>query len=221
MNEKTKRLTAGIVAAALLATGMVMQPALTTGAAPYQASEKSEWVEDFVEGSSILQDYGYEKGELKKSGWKSTFLDMAYIPEDDIKMGLEQDGKLMEYYERNGTDRMVASSEMVALGKNGSYIQLMTEVNPNEESASDILGRFVNDEELEKTTKPKMRKIAGKEFLVCRGKQSDMKCTLGVSTDKKGVVIAFKTAYGSKEEKKLLLKGFSKMMPPNIVDKRD
>lgn len=208
-----KKLTAEAVALSLFASGVMMYPALASGTV--RASVKTKWAEDFVDGSAVLMDYGYKKGYLSENGWESRFLNLAYTPDDSISMGLEQDEELMEYYERNGTGRMIASSEMVALGEKGSYLQLMAEVNPNDEAAKDILGRFVEDEKLEHVTKPKERKFAGRQFLVCRGTYLGKNYMLGVSTGKNHIVTAFKTAYGSKEERKLLLKGFEKIRPWN------
>ena len=53
---------------------------------PEETVEESE--SDFIEGSALLSDYGYEKGTITEAGWMSSFLNMQYVPKDGITMAI-------------------------------------------------------------------------------------------------------------------------------------
>lgn len=176
-----------------------------------ETESETEEKDDFVEGSAVLTDYAYVKGELTKDGWKSDFLKMEYIPESKVSMGVDENNKLDEYYGRNGDDKKVANSEMVALDEESGYIQMTAEVNPNHESVEDILARLKENENLDLTGKNKELKIGGKSFLTAFG-VVDKECyMLGVSTDQENLVLAVKVKYKDTSARKNLLKGFAEL----------
>lgn len=176
-----------------------------------ETESETEEKDDFVEGSAVLTDYAYVKGELTKDGWKSGFLKMEYIPESKVSMGVDENNKLDEYYGRNGDDKKVANSEMVALDEESGYIQMTAEVNPNHESAEDILARFKENENLDLTGKNKELKIGGKSFLTVSGVVDKERYMLGVSTDQENLVLAVKVKYKDTSARKNLLKGFAEL----------
>ena len=134
---------------------------------------------------------------------------MEYTPEKKVSMGIDENTKLDEYYGRNGEDKKVANSEMVALDEAGGYVQVTAEVNPNHESAEDILSRFKENEKLDLTGKNKEMKIAGKTFLTVSGVVDKERYLIGVSTDQENIVLAIKVKYKDTSARKNLLKGFS------------
>ena len=176
-----------------------------------EASEDTTEESDFVEGSALLSDYDYAKGELSEEGWKSDFLKMEYVPEDGITMGVDENSKMDEYYGRNGEDKKVADSEMVALDENSGYVQMTVEVNPNRESEEDILDRFKENEELELTGKNKEMTIGGKTFLTTTGVVDKERYMVGVCTDEDDIAIAIKVKYKDTTARKTLLKGFAEV----------
>ena len=178
---------------------------VTEGSSEAETEEKS----DFVEGSAVLSDYAYIKGELSEDGWRSDYLKMEYTPEKKVSMGIDENTKLDEYYGRNGEDKKVANSEMVALDEAGGYVQVTAEVNPNHESAEDILSRFKENEKLDLTGKNKEMKIAGKTFLTVSGVVDKERYLIGVSTDQENIVLAIKVKYKDTSARKNLLIGFS------------
>lgn len=185
------------------------QTELETEAVTEVTTEVATETSDFVEGSAVLSDYAYVKGELTEDGWKSDLLKMEYVPEAKVSMGLEDNAKLDEYYGRNGEDKKVANSEMVALDENGGYVQMTAEVNPNHEGAEDILSRFMENEKLDLTGKNKEMQIGGKTFLTVSGVVDKERYMLGVSTDQDNIVIAVKVKYKDTEARKNLLNGFA------------
>lgn len=176
-----------------------------------EAETETESESDFVEGSAVLSDYSYVKGDLTKDGWKSDFLKMEYVPEEKVTMGIDENAKMEEYYGRNGDDKKVADSEMVALDSDGGYVQLTAEVNPNHESEEDILERFKTNEKLDLTGKNKEVKIAGKTFLTSSGVIDKERYMIGVSTDQDNMVLAIKVKFKDTDAKKVLLKGFTEL----------
>lgn len=176
-----------------------------------EVQTETESESDFVEGSAVLTDYSYVKGEMTKDGWKSDFLKMEYVPADKVTMGVDENAKMEEYYGRNGDDKKVADSEMVALDSDGGYVQMTAEVNPNHESEEDILARFKENEKLDLTGKNKELKIAGKTFLTVSGVIDKERFLLGVSTDQDNIVLAVKVKFKDTDDRKTLLKGFAEI----------
>lgn len=174
-----------------------------------ETEAETEGKSDFVEGSAVLTDYAYEKGELTKDGWKSDFLKMKYVPEPKVSMGVDENNRLDEYYGRNGDDKKVANSEMVASDEESGYVQMTAEVNPNHESAEDVLSRFKENEMLDLAGKNKEMKIGGKSFVTVSGVINKERYLLGVSTDQDNIVLAIKMKYKDTSARKTLLKGFS------------
>lgn len=182
-------------------------------AAGAEATDESEAGEtetksDFVEGSAVLNDYEYEKGELTETGWNNTFLNMTYVPGKDISMGIAENDQLATYHERNGEDKQVAVNEMVAVDSKEGYVQLMVEVNPNSESAEDILGRFCENEGLTLVSDQNEMEIAGKNFLTCTGVVDKDRFLIGVSVDEDNFAIALKVKYANTVARRALLDGF-------------
>ena len=216
MKKRKLRMAVGLVATSLMVGGTTtyLEASAKNISADVKTSMETgagEKGETYVKGSAILSDYGYVFGKLNEEGWENEFLDMKYEPEDSLEMGLKQNKKIADYYARNGADKQIASSEMVVLGENGTYMQLMSEVNPNNETDEEILDRFADDEELETLTKVRTRKIAGKKFLVRRGVLDGERYMIGVSTETDNIVTAFKMKYTDKTSRKLFLEGFSDM----------
>ena len=195
-------------AATETATEAETQVETETKAVTEAASETETESNDFVEGSAVLSDYGYVKGELTKEGWKSDFLKMEYVPDVKISIGLEENDKLDEYYGRNGEDKKVANSEMVALDEAGGYVQVTAEVNPKHEGAEDILSRFMENEKLDLAGKNKEMQIGGKTFLTVSGVVDKERYMLGISTEQDNIVVAVKVKYKDTEARKTLLNGF-------------
>ena len=136
---------------------------------------------------------------------------MEYIPEAKISIGLEENTKLDEYYGRNGEDKKVANSELVAFDEASGYVQMTAEVNPNHESAEDILTRFMENESLDLAGKNKEMEIGGKTFLTVSGVVDKERYMLGISTDQDNIVLAMKVKYKDTDARKALLKGFSEI----------
>lgn len=172
---------------------------------------------DFVEGSALLSEFGYEAGEVSSNGWMSKYLGMSYVPDSSISMGLSQNKQLKEYYERNGKDKMVANNEFVAMGEKGSYLQLVAEVNPNHETAEDILDRFAEIEKLDLLSEKSEMEVAGKTFLTCTGVADKEKYMIGVSVDDGDIALAMKIKYDNSSTKKTLLGCFEDV----AVDEED
>lgn len=189
---------------------------------PEETVEESE--SDFIEGSALLSDYGYEKGTITEAGWMSSFLNMQYVPKDGITMAITENEKLAEYYGRNGEDKKVADSEMAAMDKDGGYIQMSVEVNPNHESAADILAKFKTEEKLELNGKDKEMKLAGKTFLTVSGVIDKERYLLAVCTDQDNVVLAMKVKYKDSSARKDLMNGYAELdetgetVPENVVE---
>lgn len=180
------------------------------------AAEESE-TSDFVEGSALLSDYSYEAGELTENGWNSNFFNMQYIPAKNVSMGLTENEKLGEYYTRNGEDKIVANSEMVALDKDGGYVQMTAEVNPNHEGAEDVLGRFEESEGLELAGKVKEMEIAGKTFKTVSGVIDKEHYMLGVC-EADDFVLAIKVKYEDTAARTILLNGFVAVEEEDAVE---
>lgn len=172
---------------------------------------EAESESDFIEGSAVLTDYGYEEGKLTEDGWKSSFLMMEYVPENGITMAIEDNDKLDEYYQRNGEDKMVANNEMVAMDEDGGYVQLMAEVNPNHESEEDILESFKENEGLDLSGKAKEMKIGGKTFLTSTGVIDKERYLLGVSTDQDDIALALKVKFKDSDARKAMTGCFSEI----------
>ena len=191
------------------ATTEVATETATEAATETETETETNAASDFVEGSAVLSDYAYIAGTLTDDGWKSEFLNMEYIPGKDISMSAEDNNKLEEYYGRNGEDKKVANNEMVAVDKNGGYMQLMAEVNPNHESAEDILARFKENESLDLSGDSKETEIAGKTFLTSTGVSNKERYMVGVCTDQDNIVLAIKVKYKDAAARKAFLEGFA------------
>ena len=178
-----------------------------TEAQTEEQTEKS----DFVEGSVTLDELGYKKGTLTADGWSDEYISLAYVPGEGISMGVDQNAVLNTYYERNGADRMVACSELVALADDGSYLQLMAESNPNNDDVEDILDRLAKTEELELVSSYKTTALGSLEFTTCTGLYEKEKYMVGAYTDGNGLAVAFKIRYSEADARQALLDGFQEL----------
>lgn len=169
---------------------------------------ETETEDDFIEGSALLSDCGWEAGVLSEKGWESKFLNMKFTPDKKMTMDIEDNEQLAEYYERHGQERMVASSEMVAKDSDDGYVQMTVVVNPNSENAEDVLDRFAEIEKLELVSKAKDTKIADKNFKTCTGIFEREKYMIGVCTEQDDVAIAIKIKYKDTDARKALLACF-------------
>ena len=147
-------------------------------------------------------------------GWTSDFLQLKYVPQEGVVMGVSENEILEQYYDRNegnadGRSRKVATSEMVAFASGGSYIQAITEVNPNKASADQILKDFISSEVFTVEGPMGKTQIGGMRFSTADGKIEDGTYRLAVSTDKEGFAFIYKMYYKTEEDKDLLLKGFA------------
>lgn len=161
-----------------------------------------------------LVEAGYESSVLTTEGWTSDFLQMKYVPQEGVVMGVSENEILEQYYDRNegnadGRSRKVATSEMVAFANGGSYIQAITEVNPNNASADQILKDFISSEVFTVEGPMGKTQIGGMRFSTADGKIEDGSYRLAVSTDKEGFAFIYKLHYETEEDKDLLLKGFA------------
>lgn len=216
MKKKIASLLIGAMAASsVLTCAPIMgfaedQAAQETNAAVETESQTEEETSDFVEGSALLADYDYEAGELSEKDWSSDFLNMKYDPEKGIAIDMAMNDQINEkYYLRNGEDKQVGASEMVATDDDGGYVQLSVIANPNNEAEEDILERFGDDEELELKSKPKEMEIAGKTFQTMSGIKGKMRYMIAVSTDQPNFAIALKMRYQDTDSRDALLDGFS------------
>ena len=113
---------------------------------------------------------------------------------------------------------------MAAMDKDGGYIQMSVEVNPNHESATDILAKFKTEEKLELNGKDKEMKLAGKTFLTVSGVIDKERYLLAVCTDQDNVVLAMKVKYKDSSARKDLMNGFAELdetgetVPENVVE---
>ena len=113
---------------------------------------------------------------------------------------------------------------MAAMDKDGGYIQMSVEVNPNHESATDILAKFKTEEKLELNGKDKEMKLAGKTFLTVSGVIDKERYLLAVCTDQDNVVLAMKVKYKDSSARKDLMNGFAELdetgetAPENVVE---
>ena len=176
-----------------------------------EEESETESDSDFVEGSAVLADYDYKAGEMTDSGWANNILKMAFTPADGITLDEEENDKLNEYYERNGEDKQVAVNEFVATSEEGDFIQMMVEVNPNRESAEDILNNFMEEENLELPGKVRETEIAGKQFRTCSGVIDKEKFYLAVSTESPDVAIAMKIKYTDTDARKAFTDCFTEL----------
>lgn len=179
------------------------------GTAEPEPEAETETEDVFIEGSALLSDFGYKPGELSEEGWKSGFLGMSYVPADGISMGIEENEQLKGYHTRFGEDKQISNNEMVALDDGDGYVQLMAEVNPNYESAADILSRFCEIEGVGLASEQADMVIGGKSFTSCTGVIDKDRYLLGVSTDKGNIVLALKVKYSGTAARKALLSGFA------------
>lgn len=177
-------------------------------AAVESESETETEADDFIEGSALLSDYGYEAGTIDEKGWESKYLNLKFTPEKKMSMAVEDNKKLEEYYHRHGEDKIVANGEMVAKDEDDGYIQLTVEVNPNDESAEDILSRFAELEELELVSKAKDTEVAELNFKTCTGIYEKEKYMIGVCTDEENLALAFKIKYKDTDARKAFLACF-------------
>ena len=155
-----------------------------------------------------LKDIDYEAGKIDKKGWRNDFFMIGYRPEKGVDMDPVTDDILEGYYERDGKDDKVATSEMVAFAGDDSYIQIMAEINPVSEKKADILEDFMKTENFKADTVTGASKVGDIEFATVDGKTDDGNCLLAVSDSKDGVVLAIKVKYADDKEKGLLLAGF-------------
>lgn len=163
---------------------------------------------DFAEGSATLTGYNYVPGTLTEKGWENAALNMKYVPDGPIVMGLTENAMANEYHLRNGADKQVAVNEMVAADDRNGYVQIMVEVNPNRESAKDILDRFAKLENLELVSSTRDMDVAENNFQWCTGIRDRARYMLGVCTDVSPFVIALKVKYENMEARDALMKGF-------------
>lgn len=181
----------------------------TTSSTPETAAQ-TEAVSDFIDGSALLADYGYEAGTMTDKEWFSEFLDLKYVPAKGVKMAVDQNKKLNEdYYLRNGAEKQTGASEFAAMNDNGGYLQVSVIVNPNNEAEESLLERFSGDEKLQLTGKAKEEEIGGKTFKTMTGVKDKDRYLIGVSTDVPNYVIAFKAKYADTEDRDVLMAGFS------------
>lgn len=222
-----KKIVIMMLSMAVAATAMPMyafaaddEPAVEAESEEGDSSEATEETEeesetesdsDFVEGSAVLADYDYKAGEMTDSGWANNILKMAFTPADGITLDEEENDKLNEYYERNGEDKQVAVNEFVATSEEGDFIQMMVEVNPNRESAEDILNNFMEEENLELPGKVRETEIAGKQFRTCSGVIDKEKFYLAVSTESPDVAIAMKIKYTDTDARKAFTDCFTEL----------
>ena len=155
-----------------------------------------------------LKDIDYEAGKIDKKGWRNDFFMIGYRPEKGVDMDPVTDDILEGYYERDGKDDKVATSEMVAFAGDDSYIQIMAEINPVSEKKADILEDFMKTENFKADTVTGASKVGDIEFATVDGKTDDGNCLLAVSDSKDGVVLAIKVKYADDKAKGLLLAGF-------------
>ena len=155
-----------------------------------------------------LKDIDYKEGRIDKKGWRNDFFMIGYRPEKGVTMDPETDDILEGYYEREGKDDKVATSEMVAFAGDDSYIQIMAEINPIGEKKADILEDFMKTENFKADTVTGASKVGDIEFATVDGKTDDGNCLLAVSDSKDGVVLAIKMKYTDDKAKGLLLAGF-------------
>ena len=155
-----------------------------------------------------LKDIDYKEGKIDKKGWRNDFFMIGYRPEKGVAMDPETDDILEGYYEREGKDDKVATSEMVAFAGDDSYIQIMAEINPIGEKKADILEDFMKTENFKADTVTGASKVGDIEFATVDGKTDDGSCLLAVSDSKDGVVLAIKVKYTDDKAKGLLLAGF-------------
>lgn len=156
-----------------------------------------------------LKEIEYQAGNIDKKGWKNDFFKIGYRPESGVVMDPEADMILEEYYERNGADSKVATSEMIASSGLNSYLQIMAEINPINEKKADILEDFMKTENFKADTVTGAAKVGDIEFSTVDGKTGDgSSCLLAVSDSKDGVVLAVKLKYADEDAKSRLLAGF-------------
>ena len=173
-------------------------------------SEASAEVAD-VPPFYTLKEAGYQSSALNDMGWQSDFYDLKYAPAEGVKIGVEENKTLEEYYARNDTDtedNKVATSEMVAFAGD-SYIQIMSEVNPNKSEASQILKDFIDSEGFIASGPVGKTSLGNMEFATADGKINGNACRLAVTTDKDGFALVYKLVYDNDATRDLLLKGFA------------
>lgn len=176
-------------------------------AAPAEAPEETE-AAPAEKRKITLKDMEYREGAVDKKGWKNDFFMIGYRPEKGVTMDPESDLILEDYYEREGKDNKVATSEMVAFAGDDSYIQIMAEVNPVNEKNADILEDFMKTENFKANTVNGASRVGDVNFVTVDGKTDDGACLLAVSESKDGIVLAVKVKYADDKAKNLLLSGF-------------
>lgn len=190
---------------AFSASKTVVAPAVETEA----AAETEAMTE--IDPAALLKNIGYREGSLNKNGWFSEYFGLEYIPGDHQVMGLEENKAIQEYYKRNGEDKMVSSSELVSSIDIDNSIQLMAETNAKSENAEDVLKSYMDLEAMEDSGNITEMKLGDMVFKTAAGKVDDADVTLGVSTDKEGVVLVFKARYDSDAHMKQLFGCFKKL----------
>ena len=213
LNTEVNETSAGVTDGVETVTGTEEggQPADET------VEEVEEETEDFVEGSALLSDYNYEAGTLTDKGWESKFLNLKFTPAAGITMGLSENAEIAKYHERNGKDKQVAINEMVALDDKEGYVQIMAEVNPNRESAEDILKTFIELEKLELPSKTREMEIGGKKFLACAGVIDKQRFMLGVCTEMPELALVIKSRFTSATARSEMLACFE----PVVVEEEE
>lgn len=106
---------------------------------------------------------------------------------------------------------MVSSSELVSSIDIDNSIQLMAETNAKSENAEDVLKSYMDLEAMEDSGNITEMKLGDMVFKTAAGKVDDADVTLGVSTDKEGVVLVFKARYDSDAHMKQLFECFKKL----------
>lgn len=213
MNRKSlvAVLAAVSIASASAAPVFAAPKAAAASVAETEASAAETEAMTEIDSDALLKNIGYKEGSLNKNGWFSEYFGLEYIPGDHQTMGLEENKAIQEYYKRNGDDKMVSSSELVSSIDIDNSIQLMAETNAKSESAEDILKNYMDLEAMEDSSDIADTKLGDMVFKTAAGKVDGEDVTLGVSTDKEGVVLVFKARYDSDAHMKQLLECFKKL----------
>lgn len=204
-------LAAVSIASASAAPVFADQKTTSVPGAETEAAAAETEVMTEIDQEALLKNIGYKEGNLNKNGWFSEYFGLEYIPGDHQTMGLEENKAIQEYYKRNGEDKMVSSSELVSSIDIDNSIQLMAETNAKSERAEDILKSYMDLEAMEDSSNIADMKLGDMVFKTAAGKVDGEDVTLGVSTDKEGVVLVFKARYDSDVHMKQLFGCFKKL----------
>ena len=180
---------------------------------------------------AVLENYSYKQGTFSAEAWNSDFLQMRYIAPQGYEISADFQDKMQEYYLRNGSEEQIASNEMVVLGPDGDYMQMMVETNPNAESAYDILNQFAKKENFSISTISNtsteeridenhiMKKnISGKELNYCVGNIDGEAYLLGICVNGSDPIIAIKVKSESVDGRENILSGFQEYTAQEVSD---